>query len=153
MPTYEYRCPVGHDFEKFYRKISDAAAVVPCPQCGQVAERRLSAGAGLVFRGSGFYITDYGKDGKKDQTAARNGARAAAAGASGDPGASAGAGGESRPDSGSSGDSKGGESKAAEKSPGGGTASGTGSSDAPAKPVNKSGAASSAPASPKKSAE
>ncbi len=64
MPTYEYRCPTGHEFEKFYRKISDAGAEVPCPQCGMIAERMLSAGAGLVFKGSGFYITDYGKDGK-----------------------------------------------------------------------------------------
>jgi len=69
MPTYEYRCPAGHEFEKFYRKISDAGAEVPCPQCGMIAERMLSAGAGLVFKGSGFYITDYGKDGKKDHPA------------------------------------------------------------------------------------
>ena len=64
MPTYEYRCPVGHDFEKFYRKISDAGAEVTCPQCGQMGTRKSSAGAALVFKGSGFYITDYGKDGK-----------------------------------------------------------------------------------------
>src|SRR3954469_3460477 len=70
MPTYEYRCPQGHDFEKFYRSISGAPAVVACPTCGKTAERQLSAGAGLVFKGSGFYITDYGKDGKKAQNAA-----------------------------------------------------------------------------------
>ena len=62
MPTYDYRCPNGHDFEHFYRKISDAIGEMPCPQCGAVAARRLSAGAGLVFKGSGFYLTDYGKN-------------------------------------------------------------------------------------------
>lgn len=70
MPTYEFTCPEGHAFEKFYRSIGSAPAEVVCPICGKVAERRLS-GAGLVFKGSGFYITDYGKDGKKDQQAAR----------------------------------------------------------------------------------
>ena len=66
MPTYEYRCPDGHDFEKFVRKISLASSELPCPVCGKIADRRISAGGGLVFKGSGFYITDYGKDGKKD---------------------------------------------------------------------------------------
>jgi putative FmdB family regulatory protein len=67
MPTYEYRCPDGHEFEQFVRKISQAASELPCPVCGKPAARRISAGAGLVFKGSGFYITDYGKDGKKDE--------------------------------------------------------------------------------------
>jgi putative FmdB family regulatory protein len=62
MPTYEFRCPNGHEFERFYRKISDAASELPCPECGAAAERRLSAGAGLLFKGSGFYLTDYGKN-------------------------------------------------------------------------------------------
>lgn len=62
MPTYEYRCPQGHEFEKFYRKISDATAELPCPECGQVATRQVSGGAGLLFKGSGFYLTDYGKN-------------------------------------------------------------------------------------------
>jgi putative FmdB family regulatory protein len=69
MPTYEFRCPKGHEFEKFYRSISGAPAEVACPTCGLIAERQLSGGAGLVFKGSGFYITDYGKDGKKGQPA------------------------------------------------------------------------------------
>ena len=62
MPTYEFRCPNGHEFERFYRKMSDAAAELPCPECGTVATRQLSAGAGLLFKGSGFYLTDYGKN-------------------------------------------------------------------------------------------
>jgi putative FmdB family regulatory protein len=66
MPLYEFRCPTGHDFEKFYRSISSAPSEEKCPECGLMAERVMSA-AGLVFKGSGFYITDYGKDGKKQE--------------------------------------------------------------------------------------
>jgi putative FmdB family regulatory protein len=62
MPTYEYRCSNGHVFDK-RQKISDRPAT-RCPQCGAPATRQISGGAGLVFKGSGFYITDYGKDGK-----------------------------------------------------------------------------------------
>jgi putative FmdB family regulatory protein len=62
MPTYEYRCPEGHQFEKF-QKMSEKPRA-KCPVCGKPATRVISGGAGLVFRGSGFYITDYGKDGK-----------------------------------------------------------------------------------------
>jgi len=68
MPLYEFRCPKGHDFEKFYRSINTAPSEEKCPECGLMAARRMSA-AGLVFKGSGFYITDYGKDGKKPQVA------------------------------------------------------------------------------------
>lgn len=62
MPTYEYECPEGHEFELF-QKMSEKPRA-KCPVCGKAAERRISGGAGLVFKGSGFYITDYGKDGK-----------------------------------------------------------------------------------------
>lgn len=62
MPTYEYRCPDGHVFEKF-QKMTDKPRA-KCPVCGKAATRKISGGAGLVFKGSGFYITDYGKDGK-----------------------------------------------------------------------------------------
>jgi putative FmdB family regulatory protein len=65
MPTYEFQCPEGHEVERFYRTISAAPAEIECPECGKVAQRKVSGGAGLVFKGSGFYITDYGKDGKK----------------------------------------------------------------------------------------
>ena len=62
MPTYEYQCPDGHIFEKF-QKMTDKPRA-KCPVCGKPASRKISGGAGLVFKGSGFYITDYGKDGK-----------------------------------------------------------------------------------------
>src|SRR5437762_11736798 len=71
MPTYEYRCPSGHTFERFYRKISDAAPGVTCPECGKVGERIMSAGGGLLFKGSGFYLTDYGKNAHRGEAPAK----------------------------------------------------------------------------------
>jgi putative FmdB family regulatory protein len=62
MPTYEYQCAEGHTFEQI-QKMSDPP-IGTCPVCGAAAERRVSGGSGLIFKGSGFYITDYGKDGK-----------------------------------------------------------------------------------------
>lgn len=63
MPTYEYVCGAcGHRFERF-QKISDRP-VRRCPSCGEPkAERQISAGAGLLFKGPGFYATDYRKPG------------------------------------------------------------------------------------------
>jgi putative FmdB family regulatory protein len=87
MPTYEFRCPKGHDFEKFYRSIGAAPLEVTCPVCGMVAERQLSAGGGLVFKGSGFYITDYGKDGKKSQRPAPTSSDSSSAGSGAESGA------------------------------------------------------------------
>ena len=77
MPTYEFRCPQGHEFEKFYRTIGSAEAQAVCPECGLPAERVMSA-AGFAFKGSGFYLTDYGKNAHRDKGAAdaRNGAAA-----------------------------------------------------------------------------
>lgn len=64
MPTYEYKCPAGHTFEKFFPRMNDRRHL-PCPTCGKRAERVISGGAGLVFKGSGFYITDYKRAGEK----------------------------------------------------------------------------------------
>jgi putative FmdB family regulatory protein len=55
MPTYEFRCPNGHTFERFYRSIGTSEAQAACPTCGELAERIMSGGAG-------FYLTDYGKN-------------------------------------------------------------------------------------------
>jgi len=57
MPTYEYRCPNGHHFELF-QKMSDEPRAL-CPECGAESERILSGGAGFLFKGEGFYATDY----------------------------------------------------------------------------------------------
>ncbi|HEV8264660.1 MAG TPA: zinc ribbon domain-containing protein [Gemmatimonadales bacterium] len=64
MPTYEFKCPKGHVFEKFYPTITKTRRL-KCPKCGKMAERLISGGAGLVFKGSGFYITDYKRAGEK----------------------------------------------------------------------------------------
>ncbi len=58
MPTYDYRCrDCGREFELFQR-MSDAPTS-SCSLCGGDARRLISAGAGLLFKGDGFYITDY----------------------------------------------------------------------------------------------
>jgi len=64
MPTYEFRCEAGHTFDRFL-KMSEAPLVLACAVCGKPATRQMSGGAGLVFKGSGFYLTDYGRAGQK----------------------------------------------------------------------------------------
>lgn len=67
MPTYGYRCPeCGHEYDRF-QKINDATRA-PCPECGTPGDRLISGGAGLVFKGSGFYETDYKRAGSKRET-------------------------------------------------------------------------------------
>ena len=64
MPTYEYKCPSGHLFEKTFPRIT-SQRFAKCPVCGKRAERQISGGAGIVFKGSGFYHTDYKRAGEK----------------------------------------------------------------------------------------
>ena len=68
MPTYEYRCgSCGYLFEKFQSMKEDP--LQDCPQCCEPALQRLiGAGAGLLFKGSGFYLTDYRKSGTSPAT-------------------------------------------------------------------------------------
>jgi predicted nucleic acid-binding Zn ribbon protein len=65
MPTYEFRCPDGTIVERIF-KMSEVPDSIPSPNGDGVAVRIISGGADLIFKGSGFYITDYGKDGKRD---------------------------------------------------------------------------------------
>ncbi len=59
MPTYEYKCKqCGFKFEEFQSIVSDPIRI--CPVCNTAAvERIINGGAGLIFKGSGFYLTDY----------------------------------------------------------------------------------------------
>jgi putative FmdB family regulatory protein len=61
MPTYEYECPsCDHEFEQFQSMKDDP--LKKCPKCGVKKLKRLvGGGAGLIFKGTGFYITDYKK--------------------------------------------------------------------------------------------
>jgi putative FmdB family regulatory protein len=57
MPTYEYECRAcHHTFEKF-QSMSDEPVKI-CPKCGGVVRRMIGGGTGIIFKGSGFYITD-----------------------------------------------------------------------------------------------
>ncbi len=66
MPTYEYECEAcKHRFEK-YQSMSDKP-IRKCPECGKTkAQRVISGGAGVLFKGSGFYQTDYRSKGYKE---------------------------------------------------------------------------------------
>lgn len=70
MPIYEYRCTqCEHQFEVF-QSVKDEP-VSTCPRCGGQVRRLISGGNGLIFKGSGFYITDYrnkGRSGAKDDS-------------------------------------------------------------------------------------
>ena len=59
MPTYEYLCPkCGHAFEQFQSMRDEP--LKKCPKCKKTGVKRLvGGGAGLIFKGTGFYITDY----------------------------------------------------------------------------------------------
>jgi putative FmdB family regulatory protein len=87
MPTYEYACPkCGHHFEQF-QSMSDEP-LKKCPKCRKSGLKRLvGGGAGLIFKGSGFYETDYKKSAPKKEGADSKPASSAPAPASASDGA------------------------------------------------------------------
>ena len=67
MPTYEYKCDkCGHVFEEFQSIKDDPLS--KCPKCGGKVQRLIGPGAGLIFKGSGFYLTDYKKSNSSPAT-------------------------------------------------------------------------------------
>ena len=95
MPTYDYECDAcGHTFEKF-QSITETIQK-KCPECGKLKLRRLfGTGAAIVFKGSGFYQTDYRSDNYKKGAAADKSAKESSSSE-----------GKSKDSKGSSGDSK-----------------------------------------------
>jgi len=72
MPTYDYRCQAcQHEFERF-QKMSDGL-LRKCPECGKLKLKRLMGiGAGIIFKGSGFYETDYKRKSSNNGSSSRN---------------------------------------------------------------------------------
>lgn len=122
MPTYEYHCEkCKKDFELFQSMKDTAVATCPKDKCRQKTwgkgkvRRLLGTGAGLIFKGSGFYITDYRSEGYKESAKKDVPASSAPAGdakpAAGKPAESKPSGGEAK-----GGDTKGGKSSGGSKS-------------------------------------
>ena len=70
MPTYEYACThCGHTFEAF-QKMTDKP-LEKCPKCKRKVKRLIGSGSGIIFKGSGFYATDYRKPTKSQSGGAK----------------------------------------------------------------------------------
>ncbi len=89
MPTYDYKCDACDAAWEVFQSIK-AAQLKKCPECGkQKAKRQIGTGAGVIFKGSGFYQTDYRSDSyKKGAEAAKKGSESGSSG-SADSGKSA----------------------------------------------------------------
>ena len=127
MPTYEYSCEkCKKDFEIFQSMKDDAFKTCPKEACrmktwgkGKV-KRQLGSGAGLIFKGSGFYITDYRSENYKSAAKSDSASKESSSSGSSPSGSSSGSPAAPSPSGskssgGSSGGSKGGESKPASK--------------------------------------
>lgn len=74
MPTYDYLCEQGHRFEAFQSMKDDPLET--CVECGAAVRRLIGPGAGFLFRGDGFYITDYRSKTYQDKAKAEAGGSA-----------------------------------------------------------------------------
>jgi len=115
MPTYEYKCPKCETVFEVVQKMKDKAAA-KCPKCRAKAERQLSGGHGIHFKGTGFYETDYKRAGERKPaseggsgSASSSGAGSGSGGGSG-TGVASSSGSSSKPPGNSSSKSSGGSS-------------------------------------------
>jgi len=78
MPTYEYACTAcGHEFETFQSIKADV--LTDCPSCGKPKlKRKIGLGAGIIFKGGGFYETDYRRKAKPAEGAVKSSGEAGA---------------------------------------------------------------------------
>jgi putative FmdB family regulatory protein len=81
MPTYEYECKsCGHTFDAFQSMKDEPLKI--CPQCGKDVRRLINGGSGIIFKGSGFYVTDRkGSGGSSPSSSAAKSPDAASGGA------------------------------------------------------------------------
>jgi len=79
MPTYDYACAeCGHELEAFHSM--SAPSLKDCPVCGKPGlKRKIGTGSGLIFKGSGFYSTDYRSDSYKSAAKSDGGGKPVAA--------------------------------------------------------------------------
>ncbi len=75
MPTYTYECKTcEHSFDLFHAISANPRP--KCPECGGACKRLLGTGAGVIFKGSGFYETDYKKNGSKVSSSSKSSSKA-----------------------------------------------------------------------------
>lgn len=72
MPTYEYECTNCNKNFEIFQKITDKA-LDKCPKCHKKISRLIGGGSGIIFKGSGFYATDYRKSSGKSSSKAKSG--------------------------------------------------------------------------------
>ena len=83
MPTYEYECrSCGHSFEAFQSMADDP--IRACPKCGEEVRRVINGGAGIIFKGSGFYSTDSKKASSKSLSSTKSESTGSEAGTTGE---------------------------------------------------------------------
>ena len=82
MPTYEYECRKCRKHSEVRQEIT-AKPLTKCAKCGGRLKRIMGSGSGLIFRGTGFYVTDYRKPGYKEKAKADKSASSGSGGGSG----------------------------------------------------------------------